>query len=100
MALTSWLRDKYTLYCPNCSNELNWFETAYGTGIRIDYLRCVVCDMFFIKDAALTPTDAPGKRVEHFKKQGWDDEGYQGVPTSYFYKPGWISKIERLLGLN
>jgi len=57
----------------------------------------VGCDKYFINDTELTETDLPRLQVEHFKQRGFDDEGYQGVPTSYFYKPLWLRRIERLL---
>lgn len=97
MALIRWPHDKYAMFCPHCNKELNWFETSFGKGNQTDHLKCVVCDKCFINNSELTETDAPRRRVEHFKQQGFDDEGYQGVPTSYFYKPRWLRRIERLL---
>lgn len=99
MRLLNWLRNRYALFCPHCRNELNWFDTSIGKGNQTDHLKCVTCERFFINDAALTTTDVPRRRVEYYKQQGFDDEGYQGVPTSYFYKPEWLRKIERFLRL-
>ncbi|NEW04891.1 hypothetical protein GK047_02520 [Paenibacillus sp. SYP-B3998] len=88
---------KRTLFCPICNSELNWFGTVVGKGFQKGELKCVTCDKYFINDSELTETDTPRRRVEHFKQQGFDDKGYQGVPTSYFYKPAWLRKIEKLL---
>ncbi|MDQ8735111.1 hypothetical protein [Paenibacillus sp. LHD-38] len=97
--LISWLQAKYAILCPHCGMELNWFETAYGKENDTVHLKCVTCDIFFIHDEALTETDVPGRRIEHFKQQGWDDEGYQGGPSSHYYKPKWLRRIERLLNI-
>lgn len=86
----------HTLYCPICNSELNWFDTAVGKGYQKDHLKCVSCDKYFVNDSQLTETDTPRRRVEHFMQQGFDDEGYQGVPTSYFYRPEWLRKVEKL----
>jgi len=102
MARICWIQSKYAISCPRCGNELNWFERSFGKGnmTDTDYLKCITCDMFFIKGVALTPTDVPRNHLEHLKKQGYDDEGYQGVPTSYFYKPEWLRKIEKILRIH
>lgn len=90
------LQRKYAIFCPHCRNELNWFETSFGSGITTEYLKCVTCDLFYINDSVLSETDVPKKRIEHFKKQGFNDEGYQGGPTSSCYQPKWLRSIERL----
>jgi hypothetical protein len=90
----------HTLFCPICNSELNWFETAIGNGYQKDHLKCVSCDKYFINDSQLTETDTPRRNVEYHKQKGFDDEGYLGVPTSYFYRPRWLRKVEKLLRID
>lgn len=90
----------HTLFFPICDSELNWFDTAIGKKFQRDHLKCVSCDKYFINDSQLTETGTPRRRVEHFKQQGFNDEGYQGVPTSYYYKPEWLRKVEKLLWID
>lgn len=81
---------KFIVYCPVCSEELNWYLN-HGD---VDYLFCVSCNKFF-KKTDLSETDLPMKINVHLKSISYTDD-YEGIPTSYFYSPKWLINLKKI----